>query len=210
METSSASYVDVAQSRRRPLQTRSRRSVRKVLDAALEVLMEDGLPGLNTNKVAARAGVNVATVYSYFPDKLSIVRQLAEEFEQKRGDYIAEHARLLPDSSWPEWFDQVIDRLVQFRVEDPGGVALRRAIMSSPDLRSIDEASTDRAVEDNISGMLAHGSGLTEEHARIISRVVVITVTAILDAAFATARPDHRQIAELKQMVRSYLAHYLT
>lgn len=198
------------ETRRQPVQSRARRSVRKILDAAIEILIADGLPGLNTNLVAQRAGVNVATLYAYFPDKLSIVRQLAEQFEALRGDYVAERAADLPTTNdWAHWFEEVIDRLAQFRVEESGGVALRRAILSSPELRPIDEASTDRATEANLPGFLAHGPRLTEARARAASRVVATTITTMLDSAFATEPYDTTQIDELKVMIVSYLRNYL-
>lgn len=184
--------------------------MRKILDATLEILVEDGLPGLNTNRIATHAGVNVATVYSYFPDKISIVRRLAEEFERKRGDYVSEHARLLPTTpDWNHWFNEVVDRLVQFRLEEPGAIALRRAMMSSPDLKYLDDDSTDRAVESNLPGLMTHGKALREPHARAISRVVAVTITAMIDSAFVNDPYDKAQVAELKRMIGSYLSLYL-
>ncbi|WP_186525911.1 TetR/AcrR family transcriptional regulator [Leekyejoonella antrihumi] len=184
--------------------------MRKILDATLEIIVEDGLPGLNTNRVAKRAGVNVATVYSYFPDKISILRQLAKEFEEKRGDYVADHARLLPTTpDWKHWFDEVIDRLVLFRLEEPGAVELRRAVMSSPDLKYLDDDSTDRAVESNLPGLMAHGRALRERQARVISRVVAVTITAMIDSAFMVDPYAEEQIGELKSMIGSYLALHL-
>jgi AcrR family transcriptional regulator len=184
--------------------------VRKILDAALGILVRDGLPGLNTNKVAGEAGVNVATVYSYFPDKLSIVGHLAEEFERKRIDYVAEHAKLLTSTTdWRRWHEEVIDRLVQFRREEPGGVALRQAIMSSPELKHLDDDSTAQVVESSYPGLLAHSEDLTEARARAISRAVAITMTVMLDDAFASDPYDEQQITELKQLINAYLATYL-
>ncbi|MGH3222757.1 MAG: TetR/AcrR family transcriptional regulator [Streptosporangiaceae bacterium] len=184
--------------------------MRKILDAALGILVRDGLPGLNTNRVAEEAGVNVSTVYAYFPDKLSIVSHLAEEFERKRGDYLAEHAKLLATTGdWRGWYEEVIDRLAQFRTEEPGGIALRRAVMSSPELRHLDDESTDRAVESSVPGLLAHGAGLDREHVRGIAKTVALTMTVMLDSAFATDHYDRQMIVELKRMTNSYLATYL-
>lgn len=197
--------------RRQPSQARSRRSVRRILDAALDILVRDGLPGLNTNKVAEEAGVNVSTVYAYFPDKLSIVGHLAEEFERKRSDYIAHHAKLLATTDdWRGWHEETIDRLTRFRLEEPGGVALRRAIMSSPDLRHLDDESTERVIEYTVPGLLAHGTGLDHVHVRAIAKTVALTMTVMLDSAFATDPYDRRLIIELTRAINSYLASYLT
>ncbi|WP_327241468.1 hypothetical protein [Streptomyces sp. NBC_01320] len=42
--------------------------------------------------------------------------------------------------------------------------------------------------------MLAHGSGLTEARARTISRSVAVTITAMIDSAFAVEPCDTAQI----------------
>lgn len=44
------------------------RTRQKVLDAALDLLHEEGWDGLNQTRVAARAGVGRATVYRHWPD----------------------------------------------------------------------------------------------------------------------------------------------
>lgn len=202
--------TDVAGRRRRPLQARSQRSARRILDAALQILIREGLPGLNTNKVATEAALNISTLYAYFPDKLSIVAALVEEFEAKRGDYVVAHAQLLAETDdWRGWYVCVIDRLVQFRADEPGGVALRRAITSSPELKHLDEESTNRVAAATCPGLLAHGTNLTEYHALAMSRTAAVTITAMLDDAFRTSPHDRQQINELKSVITNYLAQYL-
>ena len=44
-------------------------------DAAY-ILSEDGLEGFTTNRVAERAGVNIASLYQYFPNKSAILEEL--------------------------------------------------------------------------------------------------------------------------------------
>lgn len=166
---------------------------------------------LNTNRIAERAGVNVATLYSYFPDKLSIVKELALRFEAERGDSIeAQAAELVSTDDPGAWFIDIIDRMVDFRLHRTGGVELRRAVISSPELRPLDDASTARATELHIPGLLAHGSDLSVAEARSISRLIAVTVTAVLDDAFAQSPYDQAQVAELKTMIVSYLKSHLT
>lgn len=62
--------------RRLPRQDRSRATVDAILGAAAWVLVRDGWSGFTTNRVAARAGVNISSLYQFFPNKEAIVVEL--------------------------------------------------------------------------------------------------------------------------------------
>jgi len=67
--------------RKQPRQARSVVTVDAILEAAALILQERGLPTLNTNDVARRAGVSIGSLYQYFPTKEAI---LAEIIRRKR------------------------------------------------------------------------------------------------------------------------------
>jgi AcrR family transcriptional regulator len=62
--------------RRTPRQTRAQQTVDFILEAAAYILSEDGFEAFTTNRVAERAGVNIASLYQYFPNKSAILEQL--------------------------------------------------------------------------------------------------------------------------------------
>jgi AcrR family transcriptional regulator len=62
--------------RKSPRQARAQRTVSYILDAAAYILAERGLEGFTTNRIAERAGVNIASLYQYFPDKAAILAAL--------------------------------------------------------------------------------------------------------------------------------------
>lgn len=62
---------------RRPVQERSRLKVEQILDVSAQAIARDGPYALNLNKVAKEAGVNVATVYQFFPNKNVVIARLA-------------------------------------------------------------------------------------------------------------------------------------
>ncbi len=66
------------QPRKRPRQSRSQELVRAIREACLQVLGEEGPQRLTTQRIADVAGVNIASLYQYFPNKEAI---LAEVFE---------------------------------------------------------------------------------------------------------------------------------
>jgi len=70
-------------SRKQPQQVRSTELVAAILQAAAQVLSEEGATRFTTARVAEKAGVSVGSVYQYFPNKTSILFQLqADEWKQ--------------------------------------------------------------------------------------------------------------------------------
>jgi AcrR family transcriptional regulator len=63
--------------RRAPLQRRAHATFDAALEAAARIVRREGLAGLNTNRIAERAGISVGTLYGYFPDKTAILVALA-------------------------------------------------------------------------------------------------------------------------------------
>lgn len=69
--------------RKTPSQERARATVEAILEAAAYILVRDGWEKFTTNSVAERAGVNVASLYQYFPNKESIVAELQRRHIEK-------------------------------------------------------------------------------------------------------------------------------
>lgn len=65
--------------RKAPRQARSRATVAAILEGCARVLRERGLAGLNTNAIAARAGVGIGSLYEFFPSREAVLAALARE-----------------------------------------------------------------------------------------------------------------------------------
>jgi len=64
--------------RKEPAQARSKALVDAIIEATARVLIAGGLEALNTNEVAAVAGVSVGSLYQYFPSKEALLASLIE------------------------------------------------------------------------------------------------------------------------------------
>jgi AcrR family transcriptional regulator len=62
--------------RKEPKQARSAGLVADILEAAAQVLAEEGAQRFTTARVAEKAGVSVGSLYQYFPNKASILFRL--------------------------------------------------------------------------------------------------------------------------------------
>ena len=66
-----------------PKQARSRASFDAIIDAAARLLRERGYEALTTNHIAEQAGVGIATLYDFFPNKEAIIAELAARMMAK-------------------------------------------------------------------------------------------------------------------------------
>ena len=69
--------------RKTPSQERAKATVDAILESGAYILVKDGWEKFTTNRVAERAGVNIASVYQYFPNKESIAVELQRRHIEK-------------------------------------------------------------------------------------------------------------------------------
>ncbi|HET7268491.1 MAG TPA: TetR family transcriptional regulator [Oleiagrimonas sp.] len=85
-------------SRKQPKQERSRLLVTAILEAATQVLEQEGAPRFTTARVAERAGISVGSLYQYFPNKAAILFRLQADEWQSTSDRMC---RILEDTTKP-------------------------------------------------------------------------------------------------------------
>lgn len=73
-----------------PVQTRSRKRVDEIVDAAAELMFEKGPDALTTRSVAARSGIPVPTIYRYFADRDAIIIAFIERQMREMDKEVAE------------------------------------------------------------------------------------------------------------------------
>lgn len=195
--------------RRIPVQKRAKATVGIIRQATLDLLREEGLDALNTNAIAERAGISIATFYRYFPDKYSILFNLFETFERRREEFtIIKINDLIDCNDWRGWFDEVVEDLAQFRTQDSAGVALRRALVVRPELQALDVKSTEATAE-ALGKVFAQRARMNEKEAAVVALVTVETITHLLDSAFSVSPPNLAKVEELKRLLFGYLAPHL-
>jgi AcrR family transcriptional regulator len=59
--------------RKKPQQRRSRVTIDSIFEAAIQVLLANGLDRITTIQIAERAGVSVGSLYQYFPNKNALL-----------------------------------------------------------------------------------------------------------------------------------------
>ncbi|WP_223642737.1 TetR/AcrR family transcriptional regulator [Corallococcus sp. EGB] len=76
--------------RKMPTQERSRATVDALVQATADILVRDGSAKLTTNRIAERAGVNVASLYQFFPGKEALVAEVARRHAKEQRAAVRE------------------------------------------------------------------------------------------------------------------------
>ncbi|MCC4619949.1 TetR/AcrR family transcriptional regulator [Xanthomonas cassavae CFBP 4642] len=109
-----------------PAQARSRATVDAIVQAATYILTTVGWDGLTTNAIAERAGVNIASLYQFFPNKEAIIAELQR---RHADDTHADLSAILMNLPEQPALREVLATLVRLLIDEHRvAPALHRAI----------------------------------------------------------------------------------
>ena len=193
-----------------PRQQRARAAVNRILRAAGELLDDAGFDALTTTAVAERAGVNIATLYRYFPDKFALIEALAIAIEAERFAKVDPMLAAFGSSSdWRREVRGVFDRLVDIRLKRTGMKGLRRALHSAPQLWVIERAAFGRMVERWAAALRTRVPTMTAVRAELVATMVTTMVVGLLDWVMAEPAKRRAVMREGGAALERYLAPYL-
>jgi AcrR family transcriptional regulator len=176
------SSLDTLSTTKRPSQARSRATFDKILRSSTAIVLERGVQGLNTNVVAERAGINIGTVYHYFPDKTAILVELYEEQQRRQLAVVSPLLLALPTApDLDEWIREMFDALLGLHLEHPDGSGMRRAFRAVPEVVELDDRNM--AFHVTVLGDLLRERypSLVARRAYAAARVIMSTTMMFLD-----------------------------
>lgn len=110
--------MSLAREPRQPVQKRSRERVQKILDAAKDIIRQEGWGAASSHAIARQAGVPPAGVYHFFPDRFIIYDALvARKSGMMRTSFIR-HIAQDDEQTWADIVHIVIDAIRDYCVED--------------------------------------------------------------------------------------------
>ena len=114
---------------RPPQQDRSRRTLERIVNAALELIAERGVDGASVQDIAQKAKASVGSFYARFPAKEDLLRYLEV---QLWADARAEWERGLESRDWPSLsFEDLVATLVRVLMEVNRTGARQRRILEA-------------------------------------------------------------------------------
>lgn len=189
-----------------PVQPRGTATVERILDAALEVLHKQGLEAFNTNVVAATAGVNIATLYHYFPDKISILRELFLREETERLTYLRTMIQQYPGATNIDlWVSEVVNTLTKMRRENLEVSVLRNALRVVPELQELENHQDSATAEELAIAIRKRHDSVSRNRALAIARLLIHTGVSILDRSSDPESGSRGIEKELSAMFSAYL-----
>lgn len=196
--------------RRQPTQRRSRETVERILDSAVDLLDTVGFDGLNTNAIAANAGISVHSVYSYFPDKYAIVHELFRRSEERRVAALDPYIEAFAASEdWQAVLAGALAEMARQRVQEKGARALREAMSAAPQLRNLDQESTLSVAVRFAGALRARDPGMDEDLALRRALTLVTAATATLDGCVVAGSVAEDLLAEAITLSQRYVAGFL-
>jgi AcrR family transcriptional regulator len=192
------------------MQARSRERLRRVLDAADEVLAAEGPEAFTTTRLAEVAGVSIGSVYRFFPDKEAIVEALAMRYWSDFEDLVAGVAEADEAQPLDDPIGAVLDVLVAGFRARPGFLGLWFGGLRTEHVRDVTRP-TRTAIASSIERILQrHWPDAPPETRARVSEMAVLAGDGLLREAFRRDQNgDPAVLAESKHMLRAYIAERL-
>lgn len=165
----------------------------RILDTALGLVSELGSAGTSMRRLAAACGLNVATIYHYFPSKADLLRALIEERrygERMAADEPAIDPDLPPDERLRTFLRWVTDRTLE--EETVLRLLLGEGLRGDATARQTATALVG-ALDETVTGWLVSGfpelrtAGPSPE---VVARLVRRSLLAIVAEHLATDTAD--------------------
>jgi AcrR family transcriptional regulator len=193
--------------RKLPQQARSEATVEAILQAAAQVFERHGYAAGTTNRIAARAGVSIGSLYQYFPSKDSILLALARRHLAEGMALLRPHLeRLRAGCRLDEVLGDVVEATVALHASAP---QLHRVLFEETPLpetlRAELDAAEDALVEVVASSLQARPG--TAADRRFAAQVIVSAIEGLTHRLVLRPAGVSSDVisAEVTALVRGYL-----
>ena len=199
-------------SRKRPKQARSTELVAAILEAAAQVLAEEGAQRFTTARVAEKAGVSIGSLYQYFPNKAAILFRLQSDEWRRTSDLLRD---ILEDPQRPP-LERLRDLVHAFIRSECDEAAIRVALDdAAPLYRNAPEAREARASGDSAMRIFMQ-EALPEasESIRALAADLITTTMSKVGKHFSESNRSHAEIeayaGAMAEMFCAYLESFVS
>ncbi len=198
--------------RRHPGQERSKQTVDVILDAAALVLKQVGVKQTTTDRIAARAGLSVGSLYQYFPNKVALYQALmARHFDHITNAAISLSSQLHQASA--EEFPAVMAQIMLTpERQDPHLSALLHQIAMQHESVAAIELERTQLVEMAMATILHEKRGVPgfrsdfvpELAGRVLARALAGLVRRTMETEPSLIESD-AFASEFRRLIRGYV-----
>ena len=179
-----------------------------VIEATAQVIGDVGLEAASTNKIAARAGVAIGSIYQYFANKEALIDALLDDRLHRLEALAANRMEALSADSYPEAADAMMRATIAFCEAEPGVTAMLASRAAAPQPNSRDRALHQRIHDIARTYLLAHADHLDVDDVELAA-TISMRVVANFAPWIALSVTDHdereRYIAQVVRMLSQWI-----
>ena len=159
--------------RKSPAQKRAKEKVQLILQVTAELLNVSVLEGFSTNKIARAAGINVATLYQYFPNKQSIIYALYQQWlDEIAAGYDAVEAQCYLQVDWETFFTRLHQSRAQVSLGPLAEINLDRMMSTSEALSELDRTHAEQVSQRMVRYLKGYGSNWSKQRLMKLSLLI--------------------------------------
>jgi len=194
------------QLRKQPKQQRTRSLIESVFDATQAILNEQGVASVNTNLVAEKAGIDVASLYQFFANKESILYLLAkrklEQIAATLEQFELHHSQL----DFYLFFGKLYRELHLEPTRHPGFIQLNPLWQQNADFMFLANQHQQRCIDFLCRQLRRYGSIWPNEALRALCTHIYFEHTFWAEHLHAIEQ-EHRQISS--RLLATVMQHLL-
>jgi len=186
-----------------PKRERGRLRVAAIMDAGIEVFTEKGFDAATMTEIAARSGTAIGSLYRFFPSKESLADALLLQYTQYVTSRLAELEERIPGMPSAGVAEALVDFMVALQSQRSFAIALIEG-RGGHDTNRLQFRETMRSSMAKI--LRAALPGLTPAKSKTMGIVVLHALKAVADASQETPAVRRVLVAEIRDLLRIYLA----
>jgi AcrR family transcriptional regulator len=194
--------------RKEPQQERSKQTVDSLLEAAEQLLIEEGFHKASTNRIAERAGVSVGSLYQYFPNKEALVAAVVENFGDRQFEVLAAQLEQVGEAPLEEAVRMLITAMLEAKLLEP---ELSRVLFEQlPPIGQVDVLQhwTERACTVVEAALTMRADEIRTENVELAAFVLVNACHGVVHSA-VLQRPDLIDNGDLAEETVQLVVGYL-
>lgn len=193
-----------------PEKGRALNTFNRILAVSLEIIEHEGVEALNTNRIADDSGINISTLYHYFPNKDSILHALYTRWFDKvsaiADKRLGMHRK--PNSLKASYKSYVLDLLNIDGVSPQAAVELERAIKTRRNLLPLDNKIVEQSITACAEDILAQHPDVDPSRLPVPSAFMLVSIWGAISIAADMDASEHDSIAEhCAEMIMALVRH---
>jgi len=186
-----------------PKREKGRLRVAAIMEAGIQVFTEKGYDAATMTEIAARSGTAIGSLYRFFPSKESLADALLLRYALHARNGLAEMAQQVADLTLESVADAFVDFMLVLQSQRSFAIALVDARGGSLDER----ARFREVMRGGVADILRKAvPGISPAKAKVMAVVLLQTLKGVISTANEEPAMQAMILAEIRELVRTYLA----